>query len=371
MLGRNFPSNQLLGRIESLMDLNKVEGVYSQTGMNATSSCSQTIYNRYIVHSPFRRTIVVTMDELIKKIESSQSFKSFIRERDVSKLFHKYGWDTQHGAYYQDVDEKKYREIDVIARQIWEKQTKFGKQLIRLTVPVEVKTMNGYHIIVSSLEREKKIYCQNIVWLGDSSSEYLKVRTKLLDSGLPDNTVHTLIQRLHDFAYPRQQARTFSLMLRPQDEVVFTSFRETNIGSEKDLDNSVFWRASQSLYSAAKSITESIYEYHLDGINFTPIERNYIGDEKKCIEEIFSRMCFHVQMIDIIHPIVVTDAMLWAVNEPAPQEISWCRFSLHEYNSSVVWWCDLVNSNHLIAYLNKLTKHYTLALKKSKAKRSQ
>jgi len=310
------------------------------------------------------------MDELIKKIEASQSFKSFIRERDVSKLFHEHGWKAQHGAYYQDIKERKDREIDVIARQIWTKQTKLGEQLVRLIVPVEVKTMSGFHIIISSFDIEKNSFFQNIVWLGDSGAEYLRLRTKLLNSGLSDKIVDTLIQHLHDFAYPRQKARTFSLMLRPQDELVFTSFRETNIGSEKDLDNSVFWRASQSLYSATKSITESIYEYHLDCINLSLLERSNMGDEINYVEEIFNSMRSQIQMIDIIHPIVVTDAMLWAVSDDSPQEIGSCRFSLHGYNGSVIWWCDLVNSSNLTEYLSKLTKHYTVALRKIRAKRS-
>lgn len=307
------------------------------------------------------------MDELKKRISSSGAFRSFLKERDAAVIFRNYGWEAQHGVYYQDVDSGKHREVDVLASQIWTKKTKSGTQYARLRVPVEVKTMKDFHIIVSpTTGAEWASSYRNNICLADPGNEYVRLRKDLQASGLPQGAVDSLIAGMHEFAWPKERARLYSLMLTPPNELVFTSFRETNIGGEKELENSVFWRASQNLNSAVKSIAESIYQYHISWILAARGNEKFKGNNY--IDETFDWMCTQVQFVDIIHPVVVTDASLWSIEKNAPKEIGWARFGLHGYNSSPEWWCDLVNSNHLESYVELLSNHYTSALKKTKAK---
>jgi len=48
-------------------------------------------------------------------------------------------------------------------------------------------------------------------------------------------------------------------------------------------------------------------------------------------------------MVDIVHPVVVTDAKLWSANRAGIEERKSARFSLRTFAGHSEWWCDVVN----------------------------
>jgi hypothetical protein len=306
------------------------------------------------------------MDALKEKISKSISFHSFLSESAVCEALRLLGWNAKHGAYYEDIETKKQREVDVIARQFWGRKSKNGDQFVRLTILVEVKTMKGFHLLVSPFEEDGFSFYQNVHWLGDPRGDYTDLASALRVNGMEEDALNNFLKRLHQFAYPRQIARPRLLMVRPNTETVFTSFRETNIGSEKELDNSVFWKASQSLRAASKSIQKSIIEGSLDDIagsvKYAPKAK------EKHINYVLGWAKDQINRIDVIHPIVVTDADIWASGGDGPEPVKWSRFGQYSFDGTAEWWCDVVNSNHFAEYAQVISEHYALELKAAKAK---
>lgn len=306
------------------------------------------------------------MDSLKEKIANSLSFHSFRSESAVCDALNSLGWDAKHGIYYQDIETTKHREVDVIARQFWRRKSKNGEQIVRLTMLVEVKTMKGFHLLVSPFEGDGFSLYQNIHWLGDSGGDYPELASALRDNGMEEIALISLLKRVHQFAYPRQRARTWMLMVRPNSGTVFTSFRETNIGTEKELENSVFWKASQTLRSASKSIQKSIMEGSLDDIagsvKYAPKSKD------RHISYVLGCAIMMLNRVDIIHPVVVTDADIWVSRGDAPELVKWSRFVQNSYNETTEWWCDVVNSKHFAEYAQTSSKYYSSRLKAARAK---
>lgn len=305
------------------------------------------------------------MDALKKKLAESASFHSFLSESAVCDVLRSLRWNAKHGAYYEDLETKKQREIDVIAQQFWRRKTKNGDQQVRLTVLIEVKTMKGFHLLVSPFEEDGFSFYQNVHWLGDPHGDYSELASSLRVNGMEEGAIDKFVQRLQQFAYPRQKARPWLLMVRPNTETVFTSFRETNIGAEKELDNSVFWKASQSLRSASKSIQKSILEAHLEdvagSVKYAP------KTEEKRINYVLGWAKDRINRIDVIHPIVVTDADIWVSGSGGPEPVKWSRFGQYSFDGIPEWWCDVVNSKHFAEYALLISMHYALELKSAKA----
>ncbi len=306
------------------------------------------------------------MTTIERKLRSNLSYASFQSEQSVAKLLANAGWLSTHGLYYNDPLTQKHREIDVVARQIWKRKLKVGEQLVRITVLVEVKSMKGFHLLISEYPAESEDFFQHIHWFGDPRGKYLEVVQGLDALGVKADEIDNLVRRLHQYAYPGGRSRLWKMMIRPHPITTFTSFRETNLGTEKDLDNSVFWRASQNLRSAHANISDDIRKTHLDTlIGAAEFEASR---SKDWISAVFWWAADRIDIVDIIHPIVVTDAKIWATLNGGPRNRGFARFGSHTYTGLMDWWCDLVNASHLERYIAKLTRHYFRHMQSAKAR---
>ncbi|WIG54829.1 MAG: hypothetical protein OJF61_000615 [Rhodanobacteraceae bacterium] len=305
------------------------------------------------------------LDSVKKKLLTSLPYKTFRAERDVSDLLEHSGWKATHGLYYEDTDTKKQRELDVVARQIWQRSQHDVTQLCRITLIIEVKSMIGFHLLLSKHPATNQNFYEHIRWLGDGSGKYLEIAEMLRALDVEESKISALVRKLHRYAYPRETARMRPMMIRPNAAPVFTSFRETNMGSEKELEVSVFWRASQGLRSAFKAICQDIHETHLINLrDAAEFEANSTSWPESMLWWTRER----VSILDIVHPIVVTDAQLWLSDSSGPTECSFARFGAHTYTGSMSWWCDVVNASHLPRYIAELSKHYRSKLRRIKAK---
>ncbi|WP_426270781.1 hypothetical protein ACN9MB_03395 [Dyella kyungheensis] len=302
-----------------------------------------------------------------QRILSSAPYKSFQSERVVVDLFRDHAWASTHGLYYEDLQTQKQRELDVVARQIWLSGDKAHEWVCRITVLVEVKTMAGFHLLLSPVESPDTRFFDHIRWFGDSTGKYKALSKRFRALGISLEDIDALIKRAHQHAYPEDRARLWEQMIRPQSLMAFTSFRETNFGSEKELDNSVFWRASRNLRSAQASIVESMGRSDMRELLITA-EFDHIKDD--WVDGMWFTLSRRLNAVDIIHPVVVTDAQLWIVGDEGPRQCNYARFGEQSYNGAIEWWCDLVNSEHLGDYVAAVSSHYAKRLLASGGKLS-
>ena len=304
------------------------------------------------------------MTSIESKLLGCTPYSSFLSEQNAAKLFLRSGWESTHGLYYDDPLTNKQRELDVVARQIWKRKSQSGEQLGRITLLLEVKSMKGFHLLISEHPAESDDFFEHIHWLGDPTGKYVEVNQGLINLGRKPEEIGRLLKALHQHAYPRQTCRMWKMMVRPHPIATFTSFRETNLGSEKDLDNSVFWRASQNLRSAHASISGNIREVHLETLLGAA---EFEAKNKDWMRSMLWWASQQIGMVDIIHPIVVTDAEIWVASGDRPSQRGFARFGTHTYTGRMDWWCDVVNSEYLEEYVDQLTQHYRKHMRSAKA----
>lgn len=301
---------------------------------------------------------------LQSQILASDAFRSFLSEKSVCRTLNTCGWTTQHGAYFEDLETKKPREVDVVARQRWRRgQKKAPDQLALVSLLIEVKTMAGFHLVASPFDvHDTRVFHQNTDWLGDFTGEYADLCADLLKNGWTAQEVRAFKKSINRYAFPGDFMRLADLSVRPPSETAFTSFRETNIGKEKELDQSVFWRASRSLRSACQSIREGMQKSSLAEIAESGRKQGEALPAKKKIDFVTFFAKMHLDRIHILHPIVVTDAKLWVARASKPVQAKWLRFAPHDFAGSPEWWCDVVDSSHFPEYTKRLSNHYAREL---------
>jgi hypothetical protein len=304
--------------------------------------------------------------ELRNKLYNSQSHHSMMMEQSIVNLLQKYKWDVSHSVYYRDSQTTKLRELDVVGRKQWQKKTTTSELIARLFLLIEVKSTSDYHIIISN-DYLKANISSNYYWIGNDEDTKNAIINHLLKSGININNIPSLLEKFSKVAYPHDIMRMEKFHIGPiSTEYLSSSFRETNIANEKDLDNSVVWRANLGLISMVSSLRDSNIKSIIDDINvITEIASiNHANPEKDILNE-YENRC---RQIDIYHPIIITESKIWSSENNSISEINWCRLTHHIPHEYPAWWVDIVKLDHVDEYLNEITKHYEARFRKSKAK---
>jgi hypothetical protein len=169
--------------------------------------------------------------------------------------------------------------------------------------------------------------------------------------------ISELLLRMEEIAYPNNKCRVFDLFLRPYPEIFCaTAFREINIGTEKDIENSVVWRAVQGVYSAAKSLKIKDFDSFLSSISIEAMLAE--ANEYDRINALSSAINRETLNVSLFHPIVVTNAELWINEKEGLKKVDWCRLYQHNSRGEVGRWCDVVNSSNIDSYFKKVTDYY-------------
>lgn len=143
------------------------------------------------------------MTDIKTKLTASAPYASFEAEKVVTRYFSDAGWDATQGLYYDDLETNKKRELDVIARRTWVKKTRTSRQVSRVTALVEVKSMKGFHLLLSKHKAEKEDFYQYIHCAGDPSGKYAKIVLALQELGVTQKEIGELVKKMNAFAYPR------------------------------------------------------------------------------------------------------------------------------------------------------------------------
>jgi hypothetical protein len=142
----------------------------------------------------------------------------------------------------------------------------------------------------------------------------------------------------------------------PKSSVHATAFRETNVGGEKDLDNSVLWKSIQGL----ESILESERVRFIDGLQSDlklTIEVAQLDgrDVEQAVQKDLARCVKHVELF---HPVVVLDARLWVNSASDFEKVDRVRLVVKTTDRLSGRWFDVVTRQGFSAWLDELAGHY-------------
>ncbi len=166
-----------------------------------------------------------------------------------------------------------------------------------------------------------------------------------------------VLQRLEAIAWAENASRVASYRVSPAPALFSCStFRETDTSKEKDLDNSVLWRAGQSVLSAVRSLENGYISRHLKNLSWAM--EHAVSENRHPSPAAVEVLEQSVKHVSLFHPVVVIDARLWAIEQSSVKEVPYFRFLQHDAEGTISWWFDVVNRDGFPEYTSKLTDHY-------------
>jgi hypothetical protein len=260
--------------------------------------------------------------DLLQKLKQSHTVLSLQAEQRAAKTLAALGWTCFQGAFYRDLRDEKLRETDVIARQIWERgDWRTNGTLVRLNLILECKSARDWQLVFAQGQRENRVGHVARVWSGFAEDRFEWLHRALKAHGIPEASFVELRSRFKEHAFPDDRALPYGMMPdAPRSRVVVTAFRETNLDKEKDLESSVFWRATTSLRSATRSLTALAMERHSELFEIAASQLPFswanflIEFDDACNES--------VRQVDIFHPVVLIDSPMWLLREGRLRSIS-------------------------------------------------
>lgn len=315
---------------------------------------------------------------LVAKLKKSSAAQSLLMEQKIGKLLKKKKWEVVHSCYYTDTRENKVREIDLVGEQFWARKFDYiNPEIVNMYAVVECKTAKGFHLLFSpdiSDNYPPRLHAQ---WIGDEEdTTRLRLAEVLNSLNLGKTQVSKIIAHYNKIVYSDEEdnandGEILSINIFPST-IQASAFRETNIGSEKDLEASVLWRAGLSLHSAISSLREDYLAGNMDDVKIIgEMETMYgTGD---VVQEINKHFTLRSSSVIYYHPIVVVDCMLWAMSGSKIQQIDWCRLTQSNTTGFSDWWFDVVSFEHFDNYISSLTDFYKeqLLIKGAKRRRTK
>lgn len=303
---------------------------------------------------------------LVEILARSDAYRSLQAEDAVARRLMKLRWSTTRSAYYVDPKEGKSRELDIVATSRWEKKRKHDEVWVRVHLFIEVKTNSDYHILLSGRGADVHSYGANEYWLGYCNETRRLLEQQLEKFHVPPDEIFAYMHQMERVAFPNHRMRTAVLRVGVPHVPTYSAFRETNGGKEKELDNSVLWRAALALRSAIRSSRlERMDEVarDLEGeLEFARRQKEPYITATQCVG-------WNASRLDLYLPIVVIQSRLWAEKAGILEELRWARLAQYGASGHAQDWVDVVNFDHVSEYLKAQTNWYVRAFKRVRAKR--
>jgi hypothetical protein len=311
-------------------------------------------------------------EDLENRLKNSDAFSSLVMESKIHKLVANAGWDCIRSPYYKDVVTGKDKEIDLIGIQRHEIKNETGVTFsTELALLIECKSLSGYHIIADGefyvYGWESEMLQQ--VWCGfEAESRSSRISVILDKSLLTEQGKTKMLDFLKPLFYPDDNALYRGLVPDPLPVMRFPAFRETNIGSSKELENSVLWKSFMALNAAG----ESFSQFHWDRVEdefltYCQMEQNspyFLEYLPRSYQ--FRTMAHHIG----IHKILVIDADMWKANDPI-QPLPYFRFLQRNVYGILKQWIDVVNMRCFEEYINKLGTYYSTFYRRTQLQRTR
>jgi hypothetical protein len=256
-------------------------------------------------------------------------------------------------------------------QETWQTKTK-SKKSAAVVLAVECKTMRGFHILVNDAPIPLLFQTSGLAhWVGYTiHDERERIGDLLRKHQYSPTEAIQVLKGLSKACYPRGMASVYGLLVPPPPvPVCFTAFRETNVGSEKDLDSSVLWRAFLALDSCTNSLEKSRTDAFFDDLSIDALAFQHDGEEKLSV--FVHTIDRYSKSVWLYHPVVVTDAKLWRSAEGTLTELKMARYVRTDGFYSVNKWFDVVPREHFPEYAEHVASHYEEVFRSVRAKGAQ
>lgn len=313
-----------------------------------------TVHLHFVVEEPLSET-----EDIKTRLLKSDAVTSLRAEQEVVAAFKRLDWwFVEHGAYYRDKVTGKPREIDVLARRSWAKDGGQNSREASLNVIVEVKSVKGFHLVFAPEPHDYRESSAQCAWIGYSRDRLPGV---LSEGGVTSEVISHLTSRFTDLSYPKDTEAVSSLKIQPPPAPVYaTAFRETNIGLDKELENSVLWKAMQALSSAVESYRQRQEDMFFDNIRTM---LSWAVPEGKDVAAMVERdIARSVKNVTLYHPAVVLEARLWVSRGEELNEVEHVRVLLPDPEKYPVRWFDVVTRRSVGQWIDQVTAHYSSRL---------
>ncbi|WP_447731521.1 hypothetical protein [Aeromonas veronii] len=289
-----------------------------------------------------------------KKLAQSDAFHSIKAEHTALNILNTHGWKPIHSPYYKDMISGKLRELDLAGRQIWCKNIGKHELIARIHIYVEIKSAPAFHILCAG-ETAQHSFGNNEYWPGYCDETKLKIQSALDSYGISLSKSRDYLHKLDKLIFPKSTMLTAPIRIQPMPaDECYSAFRETDTNKEKDLDNSVLWRAISTLNSAINSAKNESINKLLS--NFT-LELEMCRRKKADLTLSLGAVESHSRIIDFYIPLVLIESRLWSALNHDPEEIPWFRFVQNNTYGASGNWTDVINLKYLDTYLSDLAKY--------------
>lgn len=309
----------------------------------------------------------MAVESITDRLQGSTAVASLRQERHIVASFQEAGWQVTHGYYYRDPATGKYRELDVLARRYWaQRRSKRRNYSLVVDVVCEVKSIRDFHLVFApSIGDDNYDTPAYKEWFGYHEK---RLAATLDAAGATAEVMTRMLAYFRHACYARgnEFGRPYKLFIDPPHvDFRASAFRETNIGSDKELDNAVFWRSLQLVFAAIASIRESFLDLRFQEI------AGSIAYARHAKLDVALRMAetdidFGAEHVQVIHPVVVVDARMWVITGREINEITTCRF-LRRSRDYPASWCDVVTMADASRYIAALSEYYAGQARKRRA----
>ena len=284
-------------------------------------------------------------------VRKSVEYRAMSLEVRVAQVLAASGWETAHSAWYRDARDQKEREIDVDAVRRWQWQRGDTIDYVHLHILAECKSVRGGQILFARNAGvvEDTLYHH---WLdADDDATRERLFQLLVRGGVNDRAAGRALRRFHEAAYPDGQK--FVAPLIPASPPAVNRVSE---GQEIHSKREYLWEASQSVYGAIESTSSELFELSLNEVrDAIPHE----AGEQRVIDGCVEAMLSEAATLTLFHPVVVTDAHLWAFDpESEPEPVESCRVTQTRIATRLWRWIDVVHEDELTAWAERATQWY-------------
>lgn len=298
--------------------------------------------------------------DLKKKLIESSAVNSLKQELNIYHEFVNLGWNVEHSPYYLDSNTGKFREVDICARKYWKKSNE-EKYSFGINFIVECKSIDNYHIVLCN-EQIADDTLEND-WIGeDGMNNYPKTIKLLQKHNIKDSDIQETLKLFHKHLFPKGVVRYIDYRPDNFEIPTFYSFRETNIGSTKELENSVVWKAYQSLYSVIRSYQANTFK-DIDFELYDIDNGEFLSTYEEKLEELKETLIAEANHFEAFHPVLVVESKLWNLKSNDIEELKYCRLVFQEM-SGFSTWIDIVDNKYLNEYLTKSKTYDEFYIKK-------
>lgn len=297
-------------------------------------------------------------ENLIKTLRGSSAVRSLSLEETVYRiLVTAKPSEILYPYYFFDAKEEKIRELDIYVNFHFDSGVADGSLSIQFLI--ECKDIERSHIVFSGPEQE----FPSIASWGSNyySLQHYGFQQRILEtlkkSGLP-YPIDTIRKKLEDITYSKSLLKQSNSRIWNMAPPVLekTAFRETTIGKDRELDNSVLWKSVLALGNgklARLGLVEEAAEQQL-----VPLRRYAHQDGMdKNINTVIEAFEQEVGDASLIYPIVVVRAGLYLYRngEVTPVDHVRLRVAGDRFQE---FWLDVIQYDKFPECMNGILKHY-------------